>query len=305
MKRILICILCVVLLCGCNGNVNIKSTEKPTVTATIFPLYDFARAIGGDLLDVKLLIKPGAEVHSYDPLPSDMTSVYNSDLFLYIGGESDEWVNTLLNGTDLNLVSLIDCVTCDTEHNHEHKHSHNDTHEHSDEHIWTSPDNAVLMLEKICENIIEIDLKNAEIYRKNCDEYIKKIKSASDEISKTVSKHKDPFILVADRFPYEYFTEQYGIEYEAAFDGCAATTDISFKTMARLVETIKEKNIKTVFCTELSSKNIAKALSEETGVEITELHSAHNVTLDDFNGGITYVDILYRNLDALERGLSS
>lgn len=305
MKRILICILCVVLLCGCNGNVNLKSTEKPTVVTTIFPLYDFARAIGGDLIDVKMLIKPGAEVHSYDPLPSDMTSVYNSDLFLYIGGESDEWVNTLLNGANVNLTSLIDCVSCLKEHTHEHKHSHNDTHEHSDEHIWTSCDNAVLMLEKICEEIIEIDLKNAETYRKNCDEYIEKIKVASEKTDNVVSKYENPFILVADRFPYEYFTEKYGIEYEAAFDGCAATTDISFKTMARLVETIKEKNIKTVYCTELSSKNIAKALSEETGVEIIELHSAHNVTLDDFNGGITYVDILYRNSDALERGLSS
>ena len=111
-------------------------------------------------------------------------------------------------------------------------------------------------------------------------------------------------MLVADRFPFAYFAEQYGIDYEAAFDGCAVSTDISLKTMARLTDTIEAKGIKAVFCTELSNKNIANALNQELGVDVIELHSAHNVTLDDFNSGITYIDILYRNIRALERGLN-
>lgn len=298
MKRIIICLLCAVLLCGCTDSATDKTVQKPTVVTTIFPLYDFARAICADNIEVKMLIKPGGEVHSYDPLPSDMRYVYDSDLFLYIGGESDKWVNTLLNGTTINAVSLIDTVSCKDEHTH-----HHNGHNHTDEHIWTSTENAVLMLQKIRDSIIEIDTKNADIYRKNCDDYIQKIDVASEKINDTVSNCENPFILVADRFPFEYFTEQYGIEYEAAFDGCAVSTDISLKTMLKLTETIKEKNIKNVFCTELSSKNIAKALEEELGVNIIELHSAHNVTLSDFSAGITYVDILYRNNLALERGL--
>lgn len=297
MKRIIICLLCVLLLCGCAGTGDTKQSEKLTIVTTIFPLYDFARAIGGENISVKMLIKPGAEVHSYDPLPSDMRAVYDSDLFLYIGGESDKWVNNLIDGTKANSLALIDTI----EHNHQHTHH---GHNHADEHIWTSPDNAVLMLKEICESMIEIDGKNADIYTKNCDEYIKEINLASKEISNTVSQYKNPFILVADRFPFSFFAKQYGIEYEAAFDGCAVSTDISLKTMSRLTETIKQNKIKTVFCTELSSKNIANALKEELGVQIIELHSAHNVTLDDFVNGITYADIMRRNNSALERGLA-
>ncbi len=297
MKRIIICLLCVALLCGCAGTGNTKDSEKITVVTTIFPLYDFARAIGGEYVDVKMLIKPGSEVHSYDPLPSDMRAVYDSDLFLYIGGESDKWVSNLIDGTKINGLALIGAI----EHNHQHTHH---GHNHTDEHIWTSPDNAVLMLKEIRESIIKIDGKNADAYRKSCDEYINKINAASQEISKTVSKYKNPFIMVADRFPFIYFAEQYGIKYETAFDGCAVSTDISLKTMSRLTKTIKDKNIKTVFCTELSSQNIANALQQELGVNIAELHSAHNVSLDDFNSGITYVDIMRRNNLALEGGLA-
>ncbi|MBQ8266834.1 MAG: zinc ABC transporter substrate-binding protein [Clostridia bacterium] len=301
MKRIIICLLCMVLLCGCAQNTNTHSSEKITVVTTIFPLYDFARAIGGDNIEVEMLIRPGSEVHSYDPLPSDMRSVYDSDLFLYIGGESDTWVDTLLDDGDINSLSLIDTVE---QNHHEHNH-HKHGHDHTDEHIWTSPENAVIMLRKICESIIAIDIDNADTYRENCDAYIKEIEKASEQMSETVSKYEKPFIVVADRFPFAYLAEQYDIEYEAAFDGCAVSTDISLKTMSRLTEVIKAKNIKAVFCTELSSRNIANALQQEMCVEVIELHSGHNVTLDDFNNGITYVDILYRNINALKRGLAS
>lgn len=295
MKKIFICLLCVVMLCGCCKISPQNHNEKLTIVTTIFPLYDFARQICGDKAEIKMLIKPGSEVHSYDPLPSDMASIYNSDLFLYIGGESDNWVENLLDDNDVNALALIDCIS----HNAQHHHGH----DHADEHIWTSPENAVLMIEKIYEDIIKVDDKNEDYYKKNCDEYIKKINTASQKIESTVSEYKNPFILVADRFPFVYLTKHYGIDYEAAFDGCAVSTDISMKTMSRLTKTIKSKGVKTVFVTELSNQNIANALKEELGVEIVELHSAHNVSRDDFNGGISYVDIMYRNGKALERGL--
>lgn len=299
MKRILICIFCVVLLCGCSENIDVSKSEKVTVVTTVFPLYDFARAIGGEYIDVKMLIRPGSEVHSYDPLPSDMMAVHDCDLFLYIGGESDAWVDNLIDGTDINHLALIDTVEC----GHQGHDAHGHGHDHSDEHIWTAPKNAVLMLREICENICKADPENADFYKENCDAYITEINKASDEISDTVSDFENPFILVADRFPFAYFAEQYGIRYEAAFDGCAVSTDISLKTMSRLTAAIQKRDIKAVFCTELSNKNIANALHEELGVGIIELHSAHNVTLKDFNDGITYVDILYRNINALERGM--
>lgn len=300
MKRIIICILCVALLCGCSSNTAIQKDEKITVVTTIFPLYDFARAIGGDIIDVKMLIRPGSEVHSYDPLPSDMIAVYECDLFLYIGGESDKWVDTLLDSADINSLALIDTV----EHEYKDHDSHGHGHDHTDEHIWTSPQNAVLMIEHICEKLCGIDPNNSEVYKENSNAYITEINKASDKISDTVAKVQNPFMLVADRFPFGFFAEQYGIEYEAAFDGCAVSTDISLKTMSRLTDTIEKRNINAVFCTELSNCSIANALREEVGVDVIELHSAHNVTLDDFENKITYVDILYRNITALERGLA-
>ncbi|MDO4608711.1 MAG: metal ABC transporter substrate-binding protein [Clostridia bacterium] len=297
MKRVFICILCLVLLCGC-GITPKKDASKIKVVTTIFPLYDFARALGGDRAEVKMLIRPGTEVHSFDPLPSDMAAVYDCDLFLFIGGESDTWAKNLINDKKVNSLALINSV--DTTHGHTHSHEHS----HPDEHIWTSPEMAVKMLDSICESFVKSDPQNAEFYRKNCEQYIGKINTADQKMKAVADKHNNPFIVVADRFPFAYFTHQYGIEYEAAFDGCAVSTDISLKTMSRLTSTIKQKNIKSVFCTEISNKNIANALHNELGVEVIELHSAHNVTLDDFNEGVTYVDILYRNIKALERGLS-
>lgn len=300
-KKMFLCALCIVMLCGCTKVPLNNKTDKLTVVTTIFPIYDFVRAIGGDCVNVKMLINPGSEVHSYDPLPSDMVSIYNSDLFLYIGGESDEWVNTLVSGTEINAIPLIENVTCLSDHEHEHNHSHD--HNHADEHIWTSPDNALQMLDIISNELIKLDVKNKDNYKNNCELYKSQIGEASQKIENVVSNFNSPYILVADRFPFEYFTEQYGILHDAAFDGCAVSTDISVKTMLRLTDIITEKNVKTVFCTELSNKTIATALKEELGVEIVELNSAHNVTLNDFNNGITYVDLLYRDAEALERGI--
>ncbi len=297
MKRVIACVLCLILLCGC-GVLPKKDSSKLNVVTTIFPLYDFARAIGGERAEVKMLIRPGTEVHSFDPLPSDMMAVYDCDLFLFIGGESDTWAKTLLDDKNINSLALIN--SADTTHTHTHEHLRS----HPDEHIWTSTDNAVKMLNSICESFIKADPQNADYYRQNCEQYIKKINTAKAETQALINKNNNPFIVVADRFPFAYFAHQFGIEYEAAFDGCAVSTDISLKTMSRLTNIIKQKNIKSVFCTEISSKNIANALREELGIEIIELHSAHNVTLDDFNSGITYVDIIYRNIKALERGLS-
>lgn len=294
MKRVLICLLCAVLLCGCSVNDMSKKTQKPTVVATIFPLYDFARQICGDKADVRMLIKPGCEVHSYDPLPSDMAAVYNSDLFIYIGGESDKWVETMLDDNSINSLSFL---------NEQHHSEHQNEHSHTDEHIWTSPETAILMLEKICQEIVSLDGENELYYKENCDEFVKQIKIAAQETKETVSQYENPFILVADRFPFAHFTGYYGIGHSAAFSGCAVSTDISMKTMSRLTKEIEQRDINTVFVTELSNQNIARALNEQLGVQIVELHSAHNVSADDFSSGISYVDIMYRNKQALERGL--
>lgn len=302
MKKIFVLFFCIIFLCGCSVDTpNIKSDDKLNIVTTIFPLYDFVRAVGGNNVNIKLLIDPGTEVHSYEPVPSDISAVYNADLFIYIGGESDKWVLKMLSDINVDSLPMLTSVELIEEDHTEEHHSAEDEHEY-DEHIWTYPENAILMIERIRDTISEIDTENADYYRKNCKAYSDEISSVSDEIKNIVSK-SDRFILVADRFPFKYFTEGYGIKYKAAFGGCAASSDISLKTMTELIEVYNANNCEAVFYCELSNKTIAEAISEETDAKLYELHSAHNVTKKDFENGITYVDIMRKNAMALEMGM--
>lgn len=299
MKRIIACVLCLFLLCGCA--VKKADNGKPKIVTTVFPIYDFVRAIVGDTAQIKLLIKPGCEVHAFEPSPSDMAAIENCDLFAFIGGESDSWVENLLGEADINTVALIERVnTLKEEHSHSDEHLH---HHAYDEHIWTSPENAVDMVSAIADELCEIIPENAEIYRKNAKNYIEKIRLAADKIKAVVAAAEQSFIVVADRFPFAYFTDYFGIGYEAALDGCAAASDVSVKTVARLLSVIKERQVDAVCCTELSNRIIANAVAEQTGARVIELHSAHNVTKEDFYNGTSYVDIMIRNEAAIREGI--
>ena len=298
MKRILPILMCLLLI-GCTNPPKKADSGKLKIVTTIFPLYDFARAVCGDKAEITLLIDPGTEVHSFDPKPSDVMDIYNANLFIYIGGESETWVDALLKEKNTPALSLIQHVklSCEEEHSHSHHHAHS-----HDEHIWTSPENARMMVQKIAEKVSSVDSENSEFYTQNSLNYCQKITNAENRIKAAVENSPNNFILVADRFPYKYFAEYFGIEYEAAFGGCAASTDISLKVMMRLVDTVTEKNLTCAYYTELSNRNIANALAEETGIKLYKLNSAHNVTAEEFKSGITYVDLMEENATALEKG---
>lgn len=308
MKRLVIILLLAILLAGCGAPVNSPQDKGLRVVTTVFPIYDFARAVGGDDIALKLLVDPGTEVHSFDPAPSDIRAIYDADLFFYIGGESDEWVSSLLSEDNSAAVSLIDKVSTLNEaevgeESHKH-HGHSHSEHETDEHIWTSPSNAAMMINTIAQSFSEKNPEKSELYKKNAEKYIAEINGISEEIAELVANTENPFLLVADRFPFIYFTEEYGISYEAAMGGCANSSDISLKAMRRLVEAASSNGVKAAYYTEMSGKSIATALSEETGVRLLELQSGHNVTLDEFESGITYADLLRKNLQALREGWS-
>lgn len=291
-KKGLCCVLCLLVLAGCRmpRTQSKESDGKVKIVATIFPLYDFVRAVGGDEVDLTLLIDPGMEIHAFDPSPSNLRNIQSAQRFFCIGGESDEWVETLTGDFHVKTKRLMDCVPLLNEEGEEE----------ADEHIWTSPANAKLMVAAICDELCDADSENAPMFRQNAQNYIEKITQVQKEIADILSAVENPFLLVADRFALRYFTAEYDLPHEAAFGGCAVSTDISVKTMIRLVGTVKEKQIPSVFTTEMSSREIALALQEETGVKLFELHSAHTVTRDDFKNGVTYVDIMKRNAATLK-----
>jgi zinc transport system substrate-binding protein len=323
--------------------------EKLQVVATIFPEYDFARAIAGDLVDLTLLVPPGASVHSYEPSPADMTKVVQADLFMYVGGESDEWISEMIeaNGApDTRVLKLMDYVETykeelkdgmtdedgsfpgeetetaheeeehgeedgheeDEEHHDEEEESGGHSHEEGevvlDEHIWVSPKNAIKLIDAIARELAGLDPANGESYLNNSKQYQEKIAELDKNITDTVNSSAIKTIVVADKFPFRYFVEDYGIEYAAAFPGCADQVDAAPQTIKHLIDTVNDNKLKYIYYIELSNQNVASAIAEETGAEMLLLNSCHNLSKEDFERGTTYVDLMEHNITALQTGLN-
>lgn len=311
MKKIfnLICILIVVVgiicLTGCNKE---RDNDKITIISTTFPGYDFARAItkGSDNIEVKMLLKPGAEMHHFEPTPKDIKNIKNSDMFIYIGGDSDEWVSDLLsdiNTDKTKIIKMLDFVDLELEEHVEGMEGVEHEEEY-DEHVWTSPINSITIIDQLKDEIIKLDSDNKELYEKNASTYISKLNNIDMEIKEIVKNAKRTEIIFGDRFPLRYFVLEYGLSYYAAFPGCSESVEASSKTIAFLINKVKEDKIPVIFHIELSDQKIAKAISKETGADVLEFHTAHNISQKDFDAGITIVDIMNKNVIALREALN-
>lgn len=312
----LIC-LAVVGCVGCSNNKK-EAGDGIKVVTTIFPAYDFARQIGMEKVNVDLLLAPGAETHSYEPSPQDIIKISESDVFIYVGGENDSWVDGILSTIDssnIKIIKLMDCVEVveeeyvegmeqDKEHHHEH--NDGDEHEHSDwdEHVWTSPVNAIKISERIKAVLSEIDNENNQFYESNYEKYKEKLEELDQAFKQVVASGKRKELIFGDRFPVRYFTEEYGLKYYAAFPGCSADTEASASTVAFLIDKIKEDNIPVVLQIELSTGNIAKTISEETGAKIYTFYACHNLTKEDYDTGKTYLDFMWENVETLKIALN-
>ena len=284
---------------------------QPSVVCTDFPCYDFARAVIGDSANITLLIRPGAEVHSYEPSPSDIRAIAECDLFIYIGGESDAWVDDILSsfGTAApQTLRLIDCVHTLEEETQEgmtvHEHADNETETEYDEHIWTSPVNAGIMVGAICETLCAVSPENRESYIGNADSYKDEIAAVDTEFREIADNAARHEMIFADRFPFLYFVREYGIDYYAAFPSCSAESEPSAKTMAYLIDKIKDDDIPVIYTIEMSNQRTAKVIAEETGAKIRTFYSIQNVSAADFAAGETYVSLMRKNVEALREGLN-
>jgi len=308
--------------------------KKYSVVSTSFPGYDFARAVTKNTnISTKMLVKPGAETHTYEPTPQDIIDIKNADMFIYVGGDSDDWVKKVLKDVDTkktHVVKLVDLVSTvneeivegmededEHEHDHDHSHSHDYDHDHDDhnhkhdhdeeeegpeidEHVWTSPKKAMEIVKKIAKVASEIDAAEKTKIDDNAEKYVAEIAEVDKDLHQAIDG-KISEIVVADRFPFRYFADEFSLKYAAAFSGCSEQTEASAKTISFLINKVKQEKIKKIYMIELSNGKIAETVSKDTGAEVLELHSAHNVTADDFSKGVTYVDLMKRNLLALSK----
>lgn len=288
--------------CSC-GEVE-RSTGKISVVTTIFPYYDFARSVSKGTCDVDMLLKPGSDVHSFEPTPSDILKIRNADLFIYNGGESDEWVDSILESlgdTDKPVVmKMTDYVKPLTEMDADHH-----AEDEEDEHIWTSLDNAKTLVSKISDEVSKLDQKNKSVYSKNSSDYIEKISKVQGEIENTVNFSKSKKIVVGDRFPLLYFATEFSLDWECAFPGCSTETEPSLDRLSKLTDTIEKDKIKTILKLEMSENKVADTLADETNTKVRIFYSAESVSKEDFANNVTYVDLMERNNNALKEALSN
>ena len=301
---VLIIIVSIFIISGCS----LSDNNKKTIIATNFPAYDFAREITkGSDIEVKMLLKPGSESHDYEPSPKDIISISKASMFIYVGGESDEWVDDLLDSIDtsnIQIVKMLDEVNAVYEEKVDGMTIEEDEDEEEyDEHVWTSPRNVIAISRAITDKVHKIDAENWSLYEDNFSSYRIKLEELDQNFKDVVNNSNRKELIFADRFPFRYFVDEYGLSYYAAFPGCSSETEASAKTISFLINKVKEDNIPVILTIEFSNKKIAKTISKETGTKVLELNSAHNISKEDFENGKTYLDIMNDNLEVLKEAL--
>ena len=300
MKKLLCIILaCIFVFSGC-GKIDNKASEKLSVVVTVFPPYDFVRRIAGDKVELKMLLKPGGDVHSYEPTPQDIMEISECGLFIYTGGENDSWVeNVLGSAKNVKTLKMMDCVELIEESHEGHDHE-----SEPDDHVWTSPVNAAKIAERIGEELCALDPDNADAYRSNTESYVSELRELDAEFQQTVDNGVRRKLIFADRFPVRYFTERYGLEYLSAFPGCSGETEADPATIADIIDEVKDDGIPVVLYGEMSDQKTADTVALATGAEKRMFHSCHNLSKEDFESGKTYIDIMKDNISVLREALN-
>ena len=309
--RRLIPVLCsMALLCALCVPSALASEGTLSIVCTIFPAYDFAQQLAGDTAQVRLLLPPGSESHSYEPSPRDIIDIQEADLFLYAGGESDHWVDEILSSMGdaaPRTFRLTDCVTLlaeETSASMEQEHDHGEEATEMDEHVWTSPKNAMLIVAQLCAALCEIAPQNAPAYEDVLTAYLTELEALDAAFEETVAGGKRDLIVFGDRFPFRYFAHDYHLRYDAAFPGCSEDSEPSVRTVISLVETVRAEQVPVIFYIEFSSRKTADVLAEETGAKELLFHSCHNVSAEELEGGATYLSLMWNNVAALKEALS-
>ncbi len=317
MKKLFICILSVILLaasltaCSDNTSDNKNDYDGLSVVTTIFPVYDWVKNITGSTQGLVYLDKSGIDMHSFEPTANDILTIADADIFICIGGVSDEWVDATVESSankDIRVIKLMDItgglITETVDGMQEDEHHHDADISEYDEHIWLSLKNAQTAVSSIAKTLAEIDTQNSKLYLQNAESYNKKLAELDGKYKNAVANAEKDTLLFADRFPFRYLTEDYGIKYYAAFPGCSAESEASFETITFLIEKTKELSLEYIIILESSDGKLANTVSSETGAEILVLNSCQSVTSEDIETGKTYLSVMEDNLAILTEALS-
>ena len=319
------------LLSGCGGSPAAEQTaaesKKLSIVTTILPEYDWVHEIMGEQADgaeITLLLDNGADLHSYQPTVEDMVKISGCDLFVYVGGESDEWVEDALQeavNKDMTVISLLDVLGDaakaeevvegmqeDDEHEHDHDHEEHEHHEEVeyDEHVWLSLKNAAVLCQEIANQLSVIDPAHTDAYAANAAAYIAKLNALDAQYTDAVSAAPIQTVLFGDRFPFRYFVDDYGLAYYAAFAGCSAETEASFETVVFLANKVDELGLPAVLTIESADGKIAQTVVQNTAsksAKILKMDSMQSTTAQDVEAGATYLGAMKQNLAVLKEAL--
>ena len=295
---------------------------KLKIVTTIFPEYDWVKQIAGDSnnLDITFLMKNGGDLHSYSPSAEDILKISSCDMLVYVGGESDKWIEEILENSvnsnikTINLMNVLgekakeeELVEGMEDDDHDDHDDHDDAELEYDEHVWLSLDNAQLFIKSITENLCAIDSENAGTYKANCERYLSQLDALDDEYEEAIENSKYKTLIFADRFPFRYLTDDYDLSYYAAFKGCSAETEASFETITFLANKADELNLPRILTIDGSDGKIAKtvaATSKNKDRTIYSLDSLQSVTDNEVQSGKTYIKAMESNLEILKKALN-
>ncbi|SET31176.1 metal ABC transporter substrate-binding protein [[Clostridium] polysaccharolyticum] len=321
-------VLCIGMLAGCGKSTEISDKtaahqsgeEKYNIVCTTFPQYDWVREIIGDnqeKFQLTLLLDKGVDLHSYQPTAEDIAKISKADLFIYVGGESDEWVDDAwkeATNPDKKAVNLLETIgdkakeeeIVEGMQGEEEEEAVEEEEVEYDEHVWLSVKNAISFVETISEKIQAIDSESAQVYDKNAKDYIAKLEELDGAYENAVKDAPVQTVLFGDRFPFRYLADDYGLKYYAAFVGCSAESEASFETITFLAGKVDELGLNTIFTIEGSDQKIANTIKENTknkNQSILEMNSLQSITSKDVDGGVTYLQVMKENLEALKKAV--
>ena len=318
MKKLLSFLLAAVLaasLCACAPEQE-EHTGKLSVVCSLFPYYDFVREIGGQWVEPRLLVAAGREAHSFEPTPADVIRVSRADVFIYNGGEGEQWVDQVLASAGESIPTVLRMMDCadaleeepvgsgghDHDHDHDHDHADSDEIEY-DEHIWTSPAEAMKLCRAIGDALCAADPAHEGDYRQNLEEYLARLSDLDQAFRQVCREKKRDVLVFGDRFPLLYFCREYGLNYRAAFHGCSSDTEPSLYTLKFLIDKVRQEDIPVVYALELSSQKVAGAIAETTGAKVVTFYSCQAVSTADWAAGEGYLSLMRRNVEALREGI--